>query len=89
MAGSPEVSVCRIERGTCFVLIAYDIGLAVRLDQAEALITERTRRAAIRRKRRSPRHIDYVAPPLRTGHTVSAVPVGSTRVASRSRLLRW
>lgn len=54
-----------IGTGTCHALFAYDIGLAIRLDEAERLITAAKERSGIRPQRRSPEYFEFSLQPLR------------------------
>ncbi len=54
-----------IEKGTCYVLFAYDIGAFVNLDEADRRITAMKERAHIRHKLRAPAHLEYRPAPLR------------------------
>lgn len=54
-----------IEKGTCFALLAYDIGAAINLDLADRRITALKERAQIRYKLRAPPHLEYRPAPLR------------------------
>ncbi|TVQ30115.1 MAG: hypothetical protein EA376_13985 [Phycisphaeraceae bacterium] len=70
-----------IESGRCIALFAYDIGLAVDLDEAERRLAALIQRERIRHRRRTPRHITHQPAPLRitrpceplqlAGHTLS------------------
>lgn len=54
-----------IEKGTCHVLFAYDVGFAIDLDRSEELITAHKQRAKIKYKRRAPQSLHYSPAPLR------------------------
>ena len=54
-----------IRRGRCHVLLAFDIGTAIDLDQCDRLITEVKQRDTLRHKRRAPTYFDYRPLPLR------------------------
>lgn len=66
----------RVERGTCYALFAYDVGLAVDLDEAQRRITADKQRSPLRHKRRAPYYFEYQPAPLRVGLTVEAVCLG-------------
>lgn len=66
----------RIERGTCYVHFAYDIGLSIDLAEAERRISTTVQRGSIKSKRRAPLYFEYQSPPLRvvqTGEPLSLV----------------
>ncbi|MGD8451838.1 MAG: hypothetical protein PVJ57_08470 [Phycisphaerae bacterium] len=69
----PAAGTVRVERGTCFALFAYDVGLAIDLDEAQRRITALAQRASICHKRRAPRYFEYQPPPLRVTQTVEPV----------------
>jgi len=54
-----------IEQGTCYALFAYNIGLAINLDEAERHITAIKERGRIRHKARAPHYFEYRPAPLR------------------------
>lgn len=51
--------------GRVYVMLAFDIGFQVNLDQAEPLVREATRRRVVRARRPAPVWFDYSPPPLR------------------------
>lgn len=67
---SSPSSAPRIARGACHVLLAHDVGLSIRLDEAQRLIAEASQRATVRRKRKTPSYFEYRPAPLR--HTVAS-----------------
>src|SRR5512143_2113238 len=71
--GAPALSV---ERGVCYVLFAYDIGLAADLDLAQRLITEIRERGPLRHQRRTPYYFDYQPAPLRILVNAPSVQIG-------------
>ena len=54
----------RVERGTCYVLFAYDVGLAINLDEAERRSRTATQRGSLRPKRRTPYYFEYQPVPI-------------------------
>ncbi len=61
-----------IERGTCYVVFAYDVGLAIDLDEAERRLSSATR-GLIRHKRRAPQYFAYKPAPIRIAQGVEPV----------------
>ncbi len=53
--GAPEAEEVRIERGICYVLYAYDVGLAINLDEAQRRSRLSAQRGSLRPKRRETR----------------------------------
>ena len=66
----------RIERGTCFLLFAYDVGLAINLDEAQRRISAIKQRDELRHKRRAPYYFQYQPAPLRVTLSAPAVRIG-------------
>ncbi|UCD16448.1 MAG: hypothetical protein JSV44_08250 [Candidatus Zixiibacteriota bacterium] len=62
----------KIERGTCYILFAYDVGLSINLDDAERRITSTKYRQTIKHKRRAPHYFEYDPPPLRITENVKS-----------------
>jgi hypothetical protein len=54
-----------IELGTCHAMFAYDIGLAIDLDEAGRLTTETTEPETIRHKHKAPEWLEFKPAPLR------------------------
>jgi len=74
--GSGTPATPQIERGACAVLFAYDVGLAIDLDEAQRRITTDKQRGSLRHKRRTPYYFEYQPAPLRVSQTIEAVHVG-------------
>ncbi len=64
MLQQDSIASLTIEKGTCFVLFAYDIGAFVNLDEADRRVTAMKERARIRYKLRAPAHLEYRPAPL-------------------------
>jgi hypothetical protein len=54
-----------VQKGTCFLYFAFELGLAIDLDQAAQRIKIDSERASFRRTRRTPKYFDYDPPPVR------------------------
>ena len=61
----PSSSSITIDKGLCYVMFAYDIGVAINLDEADRHILSTKKRSRILRKRAAPQYFDYRPPPLR------------------------
>jgi hypothetical protein len=66
-----------IKEGVAYVLFAYDVGLAIALDDAETRVTAMTERTPIKHQRRAPKYFEFEPIPLRvtqvsTPHRVGA-----------------
>ncbi|GKS60097.1 hypothetical protein YTPLAS18_36240 [Nitrospira sp.] len=64
-----------IDKGNCYVLLAYDIGTFVNLDEADRRITALKERARIRHKLRAPAHLVYRPAPLRITQETAPIKV--------------
>ena len=70
------VSTLRVEKGVCYALLAYDIGLSIDLDEAERRITAFKERGSIRPKRRAPSYFEFRPPPLRVTQEAESLKLG-------------
>ena len=68
-----------IAQGTCSVLVAYDIGLAIDLAACERLLTAMPERAAIRPAPRTPQYVEYRPAPLHITQEGGALTLGAYR----------
>jgi len=78
-----------VDRGTCFVLFAYDIARSVDLNKAERRITAITERNRIKRKRRAPPYFDYTPAPLRISEEMEPIDIGQYRTGSAVDMLLY
>lgn len=69
-------STLRVEKGVCYALLAYDIGLSIDLDEAERRITAFKERGSIRPKRRAPSYFEFRPPPLRVTQEAEPLKLG-------------
>jgi len=76
MTGGEAALRLQIRRGVCHVLFAYDVGMAIDLDETERRIREMTQRATIKHKRRAPRYFEYRPAPVRVTHEAAPVLIG-------------
>ncbi|MGH7844797.1 MAG: hypothetical protein ACREQW_06480 [Candidatus Binatia bacterium] len=71
----PEFTYLTIKKGTCYVLLVYDVALSIDLDRVEQRATQTKQRQTIKQGRRSPKHFVYNAP-LRLTEEAQVLPVG-------------
>jgi hypothetical protein len=71
-----------IGAGTCYALFAYDIGIAIHLDEAERRTTAVTKRGIIHSRRRVPEYFEVSPQPLRV--TVDTPPVPLARFTTQA-----
>jgi hypothetical protein len=83
MAGGEAADQPRIERGTAYVLHAYEVGQLIDLDESQRRITSMTERARIQHKRRAPRYFEYQPAPLRVWQVAEPLAVGAHRTAAQ------
>lgn len=67
----------QIEKGTCYALFTYDIAFAIRLDEAERLISSTTQRSGIKRQHPAPAYFEYHPAPVRVTQAVDPLPLGT------------
>ncbi len=67
--------VLRIERGWCYMLFAYDVGLSVDLDRAERVIGAEKTRERISHRRRVPPYFQYEPAPIRVTYECDSVSI--------------
>lgn len=66
----------KVEKGTCFAIFVYDVGLWVDLDKADRRITAIKERGSIKHKPRAPHSLEYRPAPLRVAQEALAITVG-------------
>lgn len=73
-------------RGTCWAMFAYDIGLSIDLDRAEAIVAGSvdlsSQREAIRHSRRAPQYFQFRPPPLRVTKQAEVISVGAWKTTA-------
>ncbi|MCC6672850.1 MAG: hypothetical protein IT458_17435 [Planctomycetes bacterium] len=83
MSATPTL---RIEEGTCWVLVAYDLGYGIDLEAAQQKFAREAERERILHQRRSPSYLQFRPPPLRIDQEAEALEVAGfatdTRVES-------
>jgi hypothetical protein len=67
----------QIKNGTCFAVFVYDIGTAIKLDEADQQIIATKERGRIKRKRPAPQYFDYYPPPLRVTQEFEPLSIGT------------
>ena len=65
-----------VNKGTCYALFAYDIGLSVNLEEAERRIAAGIERGRLRHKARAPQYFEYRPAPLRLTQEGGVLTVG-------------
>ena len=65
-----------IEKGTLHVVVAYDVGLSVDLEQCRRSITDLTELATIRHKGVAPPFFQFDPLPLRVTQAITPVSIG-------------
>src|SRR5262245_34092746 len=66
-----------IEQGVCYALFAYDVALAINLDEAERCIHAGTQRETLRHRRPTPRYFEYRPAPVRISQAAEPLSLGS------------
>ena len=70
-------SLMQIAKGTCFAIFVYDIGTAIKLDDADQQISSTKERSRIKRKQPAPQYFDYSPPPLRVTQECDHLSIGT------------
>lgn len=71
-----------IEQGMCYALFAYDVSLAIDLEDAERRMHAVTERGTLRHRRPAPRYFEYRPAPVRVSQTVAPLTIGSWATTS-------
>jgi hypothetical protein len=71
-----------VAEGVCHVLVAYEVGLSIDLDEAERRIAAMRQRALIKHKRRAPRYFEYRPAPLRVTEAAEPLVLGALRTTA-------
>lgn len=74
-------SVARIARGACHMHYAYDLALAIDLDEAERLVRDASQRQQLKHRRRTPRYFEYTPAPLRVTRVIEPLVVSGSKTA--------
>jgi hypothetical protein len=82
----PSVSAggVTIEQGLCSLFYAFDVGFAIDLERAEAVLQVARTRAVLKPRRRAPHHFQYQPPPIRL--MLTAAPIEVAGFSSRDRV---
>ncbi len=78
-----------VERGTCYAVFAYSIGLSIDLQEAERRINTDKRRETIKHRHRAPQYFKYDPPPLRVTQESVRIHVGPFDSADRLNLVLY
>ncbi|HYE62574.1 MAG TPA: hypothetical protein VD997_11320 [Phycisphaerales bacterium] len=77
IAPPPRTGEFTILRGQCVAMFAYDVGFAVDLNKAAALLTrEIPQRETLKHSRRAPKYFEYQPAPIRVTRSGTPVSVG-------------
>jgi hypothetical protein len=66
-----------IDKGTCYLLFAYDIARAIDLDEAERHVVAMKQREVLKHRRRAPKYFEYRPPPLRVTQNADPIAIGN------------
>lgn len=69
----------RIENGRCYALFAYDVGMAIDLDECERILAEESKRGGLRHRRKAPPYFEYRPLPVRITRRVATFPLATFR----------
>jgi len=77
----------RIEKGTLHVVVAYDVGLSIDLEQCRRSITDLTELASIRHKGVAPPFFQFDPLPLRVTQVIAPVTLGRYSSSAQAELV--
>lgn len=77
----------RIQGGTVRVLVAYDIGLSIRLEACRAHVTGLEADERIRHKGHAPQYFQFDPAPLRLAREIEPIEVGGRRTTATAEIL--
>jgi hypothetical protein len=72
--------------GTCFTWFAFDVGLAIDLDEAAQRLREAASRQALKHHHRAPQYFEYQPPPLRIAQPAEIIALGRFATAASAEL---
>ena len=75
--------------GTCSILFAYDVGLAIDLDAAASAMVELRRRTPLGQKRRAPPWAGQLSGPLMLTQAIPAVDLGICKTEPQIELVLY
>lgn len=73
------MSDMEVKKGVCYALFAYEVGLAIKLDEADRRITAMKQRSSLKRTRRAPHYFEYRPAPLRVTFGMDPLTFGEFR----------
>ena len=76
------MSDLEVKKGLCYALFAYEVGLVIKLDEAERRITAMTERFRLKRTRRAPHYFEYRPAPLRVTLEMDPLTFGEFRAGA-------
>lgn len=71
-----SASTLYVEKGVCYALLGYDVGLSIDLDEAERCIVLTKQRETIKHKHPAPRYFEYTPSPLRVRQEIRPIALG-------------
>jgi hypothetical protein len=85
----PQASEPVIERGTCYALFVYDIGLSIDLDEAERRVSSAKQRDTLKHTHRAPRYFEYRPAPVRVTQRIEPLPLGTCQSSTTVDLVLY
>jgi hypothetical protein len=75
----PSVPQIKIEKGQCYALFAFDVGMSIDLDACERILSEESKRGGLRHRRKAPPYFEYRPLPVRVTRRVQSFPIAQFR----------
>ena len=82
-------SSLRINKGVCYALYAYDVGMSIDIEKCKSLITSGVLNADIRPHRRAPKYFDYRPAPLLVTQVITPRAISGYKTSGNVDLLLY
>jgi hypothetical protein len=82
-------SSLQINKGVCYALYAYDVGMSIDLEKCKSLITSGALNAGIRPHRRAPKYFDYRPTPLLVTQVITSRAISGYKTSGDVDLLLY
>ncbi len=83
------LSTVNIERGTCYVLFAYDLALSIDLDEVERRLDTKVQRETLKHEHPAPSYFEYRPAPVRVTQSAESLALGDYRTATSVDLVLY
>lgn len=85
---APSIETLYVQKGSAYVYYAFDVGAAIDLDDAEALLAAEKKKAPAQDTRRQAKYFEYTPPPIRAMEECAVNTIGSRyKTSAQAELL--